>query len=234
MNLYYRPIKIWPEGWRGPGHTRDDAPWSPFRAGWRDTMEVLSRELHHLGADEAVLQVDTAEGNCRIDGGLRGDAKVGYHGVILVLDSSQHGTLTYACNKFDAPKEPWRQNVRAIALGLEALRKVERYGIADRGQQYAGYAELGTGGIALPSKMTVEEAADLLAEEAWPGGSGNDTAAHRIFNEPDWLEQAYRAAARRLHPDVLNPPENAEDRFHRVTEARDLIQQHWASRSLTA
>lgn len=40
----------------------------------------------------------------------------------------------------------WQHNVRSIALGLEALRAVDRYGISKRGQQYAGFrAALGSG-----------------------------------------------------------------------------------------
>jgi len=35
--------------------------------------------------------------------------------------------------------EDWRHNVRSIALGLEALRAVDRYGISRRGEQYAGF-----------------------------------------------------------------------------------------------
>lgn len=33
----------------------------------------------------------------------------------------------------------WRHNVRSIALGLEALRAVDRFGISRRGEQYAGF-----------------------------------------------------------------------------------------------
>lgn len=35
--------------------------------------------------------------------------------------------------------EDWRHNVRSIALGLEALRAVDRFGISRRGEQYAGF-----------------------------------------------------------------------------------------------
>lgn len=35
--------------------------------------------------------------------------------------------------------EFWQHNVRSIALGLQALRAVDRYGISRRGEQYAGF-----------------------------------------------------------------------------------------------
>jgi hypothetical protein len=42
--------------------------------------------------------------------------------------------------------ERWEHNVRAIALGLEALRAVDRHGITRRGEQYAGFKALPPGG----------------------------------------------------------------------------------------
>ncbi len=51
--------------------------------------------------------------------------------------------LVYATDVCDF----WQHNVRSIALGLEALRAVDRYGISRRGQQYAGFrAALTAGG----------------------------------------------------------------------------------------
>lgn len=35
--------------------------------------------------------------------------------------------------------EHWQHNVRSIALGLDRLRAVERFGISRRGEQYAGF-----------------------------------------------------------------------------------------------
>lgn len=44
--------------------------------------------------------------------------------------------------------EDWRHNVRSIALGLEALRAVDRYGITRKGEQYAGFRAALTAGSA--------------------------------------------------------------------------------------
>lgn len=43
--------------------------------------------------------------------------------------------LVYATDVCDL----WQHNVRSVALGLEALRAVDRYGISRRGEQYAGF-----------------------------------------------------------------------------------------------
>lgn len=223
MILYYRPIKVWPEGW-----SREDNPEctrSPFSSAWSVTMDELDREVAFLGAEEATLQVDTAAANCRADGGLRGDARVNYRGVILVVDSADYGTLTYPCNKFTTggEREAWRENTRAIVLGLESLRRVERYGIADRGQQYAGYAQLGTG-IALGASdaMTVDQAAAFVAEysiESPISGRGVFTA-EEILASPTKLRSALRLASRYLHPDTGGD----DEKFRRLREAQVLLE----------
>lgn len=221
MNLRYRPIKVWPEGWQN--QPRDDAPWSPFKSDWQSTLRLLDDEVRHLGADEATLQLDTAEGNCRADGSLRGDAKVNYHGVILVVDTPAHGVLTYPCNKFDSTRDPWRQNVRAIALGLESLRRVERYGIADRGQQYAGYAELPSGIPLGRASMTRNEAAVFIAEHTGlKQMDGGDLQYDERTANADLLAQAFRMASKRLHPDNGGDPAM----FDRLVAARDLLMEN--------
>jgi hypothetical protein len=219
--IYYRPIKKWPEGWvKG---TQIGAVSSPFSSAWSSTLTLLDRELDMLGVNEATLQVDTAERNCRADGGLRRDARIDYHGVILSLDSPQHGRLTYPCNAFIAGygnKESWRENVRAIALGLESLRRVERYGIAERGQQYAGFAELGSGIALGPAPMTMHQASIILAE-----GSGVETMDGGDLmhgpDDPDLIAvgTAYRLAAKKHHPDNGGDT----DTFKRIVQAYEVL-----------
>lgn len=213
MILTFRPIKVWPEGWR----ERRGRPTTPFRASWSDTLELLDRELGALRARSVTLQVDATERDCRLDGQLRADARVSHPGVIMTIETSKLGSLIYATDRFDGwSRSPgWQANVRAIALGLEALRRVERYGIAERGQQYAGYRELGSG-IELGRAMTIEEAARLLC----------DATADEIGEDPDDVdrvigvaESLYREAVKTAHPDRGGDPEL----FRRLTAARDLL-----------
>lgn len=213
MILTFRPIKVWPEGWR----ERRGRPTTPFRASWSDTLELLDRELGALRARSVTLQVDATERDCRLDGQLRADARVSHPGVIMTIETSKLGSLIYATDRFDGwSRSPgWQANVRAIALGLEALRRVERYGIAERGQQYAGYRELGSG-IELGRAMTIEEAARLLC----------DATADEIGEDPDDVDRVigvaealYREAVKAAHPDRGGDPEL----FRRLTAARDLL-----------
>lgn len=149
---------------------------TPFRASWRDTLELLGYELDLLSARDVVLEVDVTEGDVRLDGMLRANARVSHPGVRIAFDSSV-GPLVYATDRYEArwsEQASWQQNVRAIALGLEALRKVDRYGITKRGEQYTGFKALGagaSGAIATPARMTEREAerviGDLTGEGAW-------------------------------------------------------------------
>jgi hypothetical protein len=110
---------------------------SAFKTHFDSTMKLLEREILALGAKEAVLQVDVERSEIRLDGTLRADAKR-RSPAVAVSFSSQHGLLTYPCDTYD----DWRDNVRAIALALEALRAVDRYGVTSRGEQYTGWAKL--------------------------------------------------------------------------------------------
>lgn len=224
MILTFRPIKVWPEDWDSADAER---PGSPFDSTYSATLDLLDRELTHLKASNVILQVDASEGDVRLDGQLRADAKVNHPGVILSFDTPTWGTLTYACDAFtrrgwrnDSPS--WQQNLRAIALGLESLRRVERYGIAGRGQQYAGYRELGTGLAMGP--MTRDQAAAFLVEHGEVDNADEPGDPDCLLDPSDPLRDEivdgyYRRAAKRLHPDVGGDP----DLFKQLGEARDLL-----------
>lgn len=130
-----------------------------FDTGWTETRRLLERELDKLGAHEVVIELAVTEGDLRLDGWPYADARPSHPGVIISFDS-RHGPLRYGTDAFPN----WQANVRAIALGLEALRKVERYGIGKRGEQYVGWRELPAGG-------DVQRGRDLIHEH------GSETAA---------------------------------------------------------
>lgn len=205
MILTFRPIKVWPEGWDRHGMR----PYTdPFKATWERTLSQLETELGHLGASDPVLQVDVGEEDLKLDGTIRSRAAIDYPGVILSFDTKEHGTLTYSCNAFFT----YKANLRAITLGLADLRRLERYGIAKRGEQYAGWAELPSG-IALGThQMTVEEAAQFLSEHS-------PFTKHEVLIDKGKRAGAFRSASRRLHPDNGGDAEQ----FHRLTQARDLL-----------
>lgn len=220
MILRFRPITQWPEGW-----PNEDGRASPFSATYEDTLVILERELDMLGASDVTVAVDLANARgIRVDGGLKADAKVEYRGVVVSFDTRDHGHLTYSCDEFTRfnRTEAWRANLRAVALGLESLRRVERYGIANRGQQYAGYAELGSGIALGPAPMTLHQASVILAEAVageLAGINGGDLMDDPETPDKAAVERVYVIAAKLHHPDVGGDG----DTFATITRARELL-----------
>jgi len=135
----FRPYTTWPHG-----DTKGRRSRYSFKASWSSTMDLLERELRLLGARDLVIGAALREEDIRIDGLPRANARVPWHpGVEISFDvPAFHGPgwqrLVYATDAY----ESWEHNVRAIALGLEALRAVDRYGITRRGEQYAGFRQI--------------------------------------------------------------------------------------------
>lgn len=152
MRYEIRPLGTWTDP-----VTKNRASSSRFRASWQSTLDLLARETEMLGAPLVVMQIDVTEGDLRRDGMLRAGAKVNFPGVRVSFDS-KHGPLTYATDAYDrqysGDMPGWQANVRALALALEALRAVDRYGVTKRGEQYCGWLAIEAGG----SKTTEQEA----------------------------------------------------------------------------
>lgn len=172
---------------------------SPFRSTWSQTERDLLEEIRHLGAFELVISVDVDEDELRRDGaGLLANAKVRSPRVIVWVDGDA-GPMSFQVDKF----AQYRDNVRAVALGLNSLRRLDRYGMADTGQQYTGW-------LALPSAgESTDVAATVIAEAA-------RIPLERVLEDP---KAAVRQAQIRTHPDRGGDP----DAFQRVTEAAEAL-----------
>jgi hypothetical protein len=192
IQLTYRPIDTWPGEETPPGQRRR----SQFSAPYGRTLELLERELEHLSARNVVLQVALEEKDIRLDGRPRARATARHPGVILAFDS-KHGPLKYAVDRFWT----WDDNIRAIALALEALRKVDRYGVVKRGEQYTGWRQL----EAHTGVSSKDEARELLARI---GGAHGETD-HELV----------RSALMVAHPDRGGDAET----FQQVQEARKVL-----------
>lgn len=166
---------------------------SQFDSTWTATLQLLGREIGYLDGRDVVLEVDVTEPFIRNDGMLHAKARPTSPGVRLAFES-KHGPLTYATDRFNH----WQDNVRAIALGLEALRKVDRYGITKRGEQYTGWKALPSAGATVQAEPVMD--ADL----AWSTiGSYQDRpiSVFRADCTADDLRRAYRRARAANHPD---------------------------------
>jgi hypothetical protein len=113
---------------------------SPFKAEWSKTKDALHRELYQYGAEVTVLEVDLRPHDFKQNGAPRGDQRAPWSaGVRLTFRAAEYDgeVLTFDAGEFSR----WEDNVRALALSLEALRKADRYGIT-AGKQMAGFKAL--------------------------------------------------------------------------------------------
>lgn len=180
-----------------------------FKAPWTNTIDLLERELAHLDADGVIFEIDVDERDLRLDGGLRAHARPDFPGVRVRFDS-RHGALVYETDVCDY----WQHNVRSIALGLEALRAVDRYGISKRAEQYTGWKALPPGSGATASHMTTDEAWAVIESIV----DFKFTASERA--DPLEKRAAYREAQRRAHPDRNG---GRHEDWHRLEEAGRVL-----------
>lgn len=159
---------------------------SRFSARWGDTEALLLREVRALGGRNLVIEVDVTEDGIRLDGRLYANARPASPAVRVAFES-RHGPLSYATDRFPS----WQDNVRAIALGLEALRRVDRYAITEHGEQYTGFKALPAGRAMPASHMTRDHALDAL----------HPAAGIVVGGGPVDLDALYRRARAAAHPD---------------------------------
>ncbi|WP_349862627.1 hypothetical protein [Leifsonia sp. WHRI 6310E] len=192
-NLDIGPIREWP-GELTPAHHRQMSRFRVSDGGYTrkatplsSTLWLLDRELRELGARDREMLVAIAPQDFRRDGKPRAQARAEHPGVILSFDT-KYGPLSYAVDTFTT----WQDNLRAIALGLEALRKVNRYGVTRHGEQYRGFLAIESA-TAMPAGFaTGADAAQFLFDVsrslAGPGKTG--------------MAAVLRKAQRTAHPDT--------------------------------
>ncbi len=135
LNAHFKPLRQW------PGQRVSETECSRFKAGYDNTLAKLEYELGKLEASDIIIQVDGLTPDwIRNDGWPKGqwwNLKRARSGVILSFQSPK-GAISFPCDRF----EYWQDNLRAIALSLEALRAVDRYGVTRGNEQYRGWAQL--------------------------------------------------------------------------------------------
>lgn len=211
----FRAIDTW------PGELTEKRRRSQFDTGYSATLTLLRREVSHLIERHRGTKIPTGpvifglalhDGQITVDRSRPKATATPEHPGVLLTFASKHGPLRYATDTFTH----WHDNLRAIALGLEALRKVDRYGITKGGEQYRGFAALsaGSGG-----PTSIEAAVKLLAREAgWPGEGRLVTHDQYLLNR----DRLHREAQRNAHPDGGG----TASRFHAVQRAIDFLREN--------
>lgn len=194
----------WPTGWKrtpavartrasfGKAHRWVNAAGQDVCGGRRqltvaDAIARLDHELRILGASNEVLSTNVVT---RLDGLPRsGQGEPSDPGAAVYFTLAGKPRCL-ACDRWTRVAD----NIAAIAAHVEAIRAVDRYGVGTMEQAFAGYAQL-----------------PASSEEWWtvlgvPPGSNVDQ-----------IETAFRALARKHHPDVGGSVEA----MTRLNQARD-------------
>jgi hypothetical protein len=197
----------WPHGWkRTPSHQRVVAS---FSTGWSrtegageqarvvrgsrqltvmDGIKRLTAELGRLGALHEVLSTNV---ETRLDGLPRSGQREPTDPGAAVYFRLKGKPRCLACDKWTRVAD----NIAALAQHIDALRRIERYGVGTMEQAFAGYA-------ALPPDATADWWIVL-------GVRPDATDAQ--------IEDAFRTKARSAHPDVGGRHED----MARLTAARE-------------
>ena len=198
IDARFVPIEQWP-GEPTPSYKQRDGT---FRATYGATLDLLETELRHLRAKNILIQAYFTLDQIRNDGWPKASARPTGDGVIVTFETPK-GPLSFPCDRF----KTYDDNLRAIALSLQALRAVDRYGVTRRAEQYQGWAKLPPA----PAKMSRSDAVVFLALHSGMPDPATD------------VQRAYRAAAAKLHPD--NTQTGNTHLFHLLNQAREALQE---------
>ena len=185
----------WPAGWvrkthyqRKPGQfTQSRGPLTVFAA-----VQRLQAELDRLGAKNAVLSFGV---RARLDGYPRsGEPEPADPGVAVYFGFNGKATV-FACDSYTKVA----QNIAAIAAHVDALRRIQRYGVGSIEQAIAGYKAL-PADTAADWRTVLELGARPLAED---------------------VERAYKHLARRRHPDAGG----SEEGWYQLQRAYEFAKQ---------
>lgn len=204
IDCRFKPLSAWPSK-PTPGYARQ---YSRFKAGWQATLDLLERELSHLGAKDISIEGFFFINDIRNDGWPKSSARPSQPGVILSF-TVKCGRMVMPCDRY----HDWEANLRAIALTLEHLRAVERYGAtSEKQEQYTGW-------LRLPEASAIDEAtecAKVLIQHACVSHFPSQVLGDRKVFDSVWRE-----ASRRTHPDLNTGRDGADCK--KVLAARDRI-----------
>ena len=202
INAQFVPIEAW------PGKQRTSWKSARFRMTYPQRLDTLEYELNKLGAKDILIQCYLTREDLRNDGWPKSLAKPRNPGIIISFTARGGDQLSFPCDTYD----DWYDNLYAIALSLEALRAVDRYGVTRSAEQYQGWRRLGPSPQSeVKTKQWAFEHLARVAGTTVPALEGDRTA----------IDLAFRIAVKKTHPDTGG---NVEA-FRLVNEAMRVIRQ---------
>jgi hypothetical protein len=186
--IYHYPLQ-WPVGWPRNKYGAS----ATFKVSYDQAEKELTAELERLGATSAYISTDQ---ELRMDGRPRRDRQPSSNAVAVYFVRKEK-QLCIPCDKFTTV----RDNIRAVGLTLEAIRRMERYGTSQMVEAtLSGFA-------ALPA-----EASPSVGPRAW-----YDVLQVSPEADAEIVRAAWRRLTARYHPD--NQETGNSEKFHEVQDA---------------
>lgn len=178
----------WPEGWKRT--LLGQRIYSKFKTGFGAAREKLFAEISRMGGKNPVLSTNVP---LRNDGMPRANMPEPGDRGVAVYFTYKGREMCFACDKFINV----RDNIYSIALTIEAIRGIERWGASDMMERaFKGFT-------ALPEKAS-SPWRDVLK-------FGHDAKV-----TVDDIDSRFRELVLKHHPDHGGTPEE----FQRIVEAR--------------
>jgi hypothetical protein len=200
LDVRFRPLPKWN---RKPDLQNRRAQ---FRSSYQQTLDQLEYELRKLRATDIRIEAGFTINQIRNDGWPFAKERPSHAGVVLYCETPD-GSLSFPAATYTTLED----NLHAIALTLECLRAVDRYGVTLAHQQYLGFASLPPAA----HEMNLDEAAAFIS-------SVTAVRVDLILRNPDSYRAAYRTAAGKLHPDSSGETTG----FLKLGQARQLLDRH--------
>lgn len=188
----------WPVAWkRTPRQSRSIGR---FENRWNATTWTIDRarrelaaELERLGAEDPILSTNL---RLRLDGQPQSNQAQPSDTGVAVYFTLRGRRTVLACDRWIKVEH----NIRAIALHVEAIRGMARWGVGNVEQAFTGYA-------ALPERAS---------DPSWRATLQFDSDVPLTV---DLVESRFRSLAKTLHPDV---PGGSQKLFEELLLAREL------------
>ncbi len=178
------------------------------------TLDRLEAELGKLKARDVVIEAGFQLSEIRNDGWPRSGAREKHPAVALHFNKEAMPVAMPSLSYFT-----YHQNLHAIVLTLEALRKVDLHGVAQQGEQYRGWT-------ALPAKgqsTSTASACETVLLCAGYSDAELPSLRDRMLASADFYAEAYRKAVKQVHPDMQG---GNRHRFEELMKASLQLQEH--------
>jgi hypothetical protein len=176
----------WPDGW--PRTTSLQV--SKFKTATDKARKKLLGEISLMGGTMPVISSNVP---LRADGHLRADREPVDAGVAVYFQRNGRG-MVFACDRYDYV----RDNLHALALTIEAMRGIERWGASEMMERaFSGFLQLNAENDGTSWWKTLQLSPDATVEQ---------------------IERAYREFAKLAHPDA---PGGSDTAMSALNLARD-------------